>query len=261
MNAVSYLAVLLGLWRMDPADLHRSALVDRFESVRHSLAEGCATRDDPHRPLAAGPAGRDGDLRHELPDAGAPLRRDTLALGADGYGALFATMGVGSLIGSLGLAFAASRRPILWLMLAGGVGFVIGEIMLGLTRTVSVAFPLILVIGLTSMVMVNMINVTIQHSVPNELRGRVMALYVTVFAGSVPIGGFFAGGVAELWEAPAGFVLGGALSVASSGWLPGSWSFDRPRRLMPQPLRPPTASERRNGAPPTSSASARVAAR
>ena len=67
------------------------------------------------------------------------------------------------------------------------------------------------------MVMVNMINVTIQHSVPNELRGRVMSLYVTVFAGSVPIGGFLAGGVAELWDAPAGFVLGGALSVAFIG--------------------------------------------
>jgi hypothetical protein len=42
-----------------------------------------------------------------------------------------------------------------------------------------------------------------------------MSLYVTVFAGSAPIGGFFAGAVAELWEAPAGFLIGGALSVVS----------------------------------------------
>ena len=48
--------------------------------------------------------------------------RDTLGLGADGYGALFAAMGAGSLIGSLGLAFTGSRRPMLGLMLGGGLG-------------------------------------------------------------------------------------------------------------------------------------------
>ena len=77
------------------------------------------------------------------------------------------------------------------------------------------AFPLILVIGLSSMVMVNTINVMVQNSVSNELRGRVMSLYVMVFAGSAPIGGFLAGAVAELWQAPAGFVLGALASVVA----------------------------------------------
>jgi MFS family permease len=142
--------------------------------------------------------------------------RDTLGLGAEGYGALFAVMGAGSLIGSLGLAFAGSR-PMLSLMLGGAASFVVFELILGLTRTPAAAYPLILVIGFSSMVMVNTINVMIQHSVSHELRGRVMSLYVTVFAGSAPIGGFFAGAVAELWGAPAGFLLGGAISVAFIG--------------------------------------------
>jgi hypothetical protein len=143
--------------------------------------------------------------------------RNTLSLGAEGYGALFAVMGAGSLIGSLSLAFAGSRRPMLGLMLGGGISFVAFELILGLTRTPLAAYPVILVIGLSSMVMVNTINMTIQHSVPNELRGRVMSLYVTVFAGTVPIGGFFAGAVAEIWDAPTGFLLGGALSVVFIG--------------------------------------------
>jgi MFS family permease len=143
--------------------------------------------------------------------------RNTLGLGAEGYGALFATMGAGSLIASLGLAFAGSRRPMLGLMLGAGALFVMLELLLGLTRTPLGAYALIGLIGLSSMVMVNTINVTIQHSVPNELRGRVMSLYVTVFAGSAPFGGFFAGAMAEIWGAPAGFLLGGALSVLFIG--------------------------------------------
>ena len=56
-----------------------------------------------------------------------------------------------------------------------------------------VAFPLVIGIGLASMLMINTINVTIQNAVPDALRGRVMALYVTVFAGTAPIGGLLAG--------------------------------------------------------------------
>jgi MFS family permease len=62
------------------------------------------------------------------------------------------------------------------------------------------------------MLMVNTINVTIQNSVPDELRGRVMALYVTVFAGSAPIGGLLAGGLAQAFGAPFAFSLGAAMA-------------------------------------------------
>jgi MFS family permease len=68
-------------------------------------------------------------------------------------------------------------------------------------------------LGLAAMLMVNTINVTIQNSVSDALRGRVMSLYVTVFAGSAPIGGFFAGAVAQVWDAPAAFLLGAAIST------------------------------------------------
>jgi len=62
------------------------------------------------------------------------------------------------------------------------------------------------------MLMVNSLNVMIQHQVPDQLRGRVMALWVTVFAGSSPIGGLFAGTVAQLWDAPTALVVGASLT-------------------------------------------------
>ena len=67
------------------------------------------------------------------------------------------------------------------------------------------------------MLMVNSINIIVQRSVPNELRGRVMALYVTVFAGSTPIGGLVAGAIAQAWGPPAGFLVGAGVTVLFIG--------------------------------------------
>jgi MFS family permease len=76
-------------------------------------------------------------------------------------------------------------------------------------------------IGLASMLMVNTINVTIQNSVPDALRGRVMSLYVTVFAGTAPLGGLLAGGLAELFGAP--FALSFGAAAASVVLLVVAW--------------------------------------
>jgi hypothetical protein len=113
----------------------------------------------------------------------------------------------------MSLAFAGSRRPLIPLIIAGGAGFVIAEVLLGLSRSAEPAFGLVILIGLSSMLMINTINVTIQFNVPDALRGRVMSLYVLVFAGSSPLGGLFAGGTAQLFGAPAGFIVGGLLSA------------------------------------------------
>ncbi|MGI8998980.1 MAG: MFS transporter, partial [Candidatus Limnocylindria bacterium] len=139
--------------------------------------------------------------------------RNTLGLDSGGYGALFAAMGAGSLVGSLMLAFTTSQRPMLGLILGGGALFLALEIALGFVSSPLAAFPLVAGIGLASMLMVNTINVTIQNSVPDVLRGRVMSLYVTVFAGTAPLGGLLAGGLAETFGAPFAFSIGATLAV------------------------------------------------
>ena len=64
------------------------------------------------------------------------------------------------------------------------------------------------------MLMVNTINVTIQNSVPDALRGRVMSLYVTVFAGTAPLGGLLAGALAQGFGAAFAFSMGAILAVS-----------------------------------------------
>ena len=242
INAVSYLGVLEALRRMDPAAMLRRPHLDPHPSIRSSLSEGIqyALRT----PTVLWPLvllGGVGIFGMNFQTLLPLFARYTLHLDADGFGALFAAMGFGSLLGSLSLAFAGSRRPLVWTILGGASAFVFFEALLGLSRTPLVAFPLIVFVGLSSMLMVNTINVTVQRSVPDELRGRVMALYVTVFAGSAPIGGLIAGAVAQAWGPPAGFLVGAGASVLFIGlaW----WQLVlRGKARVDLPVRPPVSA-------------------
>lgn len=218
INAVSYLAVLAALVRMDPVALQPIARPDQLPSIRSSLAEGI--RFAIRTPTVLWPLvllGGMGMFAMNFQTLLPLFAKFTLSLDADGFGALFAAMGLGSLVGSLWLAFIGSRRALVRTILGGALSFVLFEALLGLSRTTAAAFPLMALVGLASMLMVNTINVMVQRSVPDELRGRVMALYVTVFAGSTPIGGLIAGTVAQAWGPPAGFLVGAAVATLFIG--------------------------------------------
>ena len=213
INTVTYAAVFISLLRMNPREIRRHDRPEEHPPGLESLREGIgyAVRTPLvlwSLVLLGGIAAFGFNFQILLPLYATGI----LALGADGYGALFAAMGVGALAGSLTLAFMRSRRAIP-LMLAGGAVFAVLLVGLAVSRSVWVAAPLIIAAGYASMLMINTINATVQANVTDALRGRVMALYVTVFAGSAPLGGLFAGGVAEAWGTPAAFITGAALSA------------------------------------------------
>lgn len=215
INTVTYPAVVIGLARMNQSQIRRQERPERHPPVLSSLREGIshAARTPVvlwSLVLLGGIAAFGFNFQILLP----LFARDVLGLGADGYGALYASMGVGALAGSLTLAFMHQRRAVR-LMLGGGVFFAILEIGLGLSRSILFAFPLVIGAGYFSMLMINTINATVQANVSDALRGRVMALYVTVFAGSAPLGGIFAGVVAETWGTPVAFIMGAGLSLVT----------------------------------------------
>jgi MFS family permease len=215
INTLTYSAVLVSLARMDPTRIRRIERPERHPPVLHSLREGVSYAV--RTPLVlwclvllGGIAAFGFNFQILLPLFATRI----LELNADGYGALFAALGVGSLTGSLTLAFMRQRRAIP-LMFIGGTVFVLALAGLGVARSVWLATPLVMVAGYASMLMVNTVNATVQANVSDALRGRVMALYVTVFAGSAPLGGLFAGAVADAWGTPAAFLAGAVLSAAT----------------------------------------------
>ena len=214
INTLTYSGVLTGLLRMDPRQIRRPKQPERHPPVLHSLVEGIAYAF--RTPLVlwclvllGGIAAFGFNFQILLP----LFSTEVLRLGADGYGLLYAGMGVGALAGSLTLAYMRQRRAI-HLMLGGGLVFALLLVGIGLSRNVWIAGALVLLAGYASMLMINTINATVQANVTDALRGRVMSFYVTVFAGSAPLGGLFAGAVAEAWGSPVAFLAGAGISAA-----------------------------------------------
>jgi MFS family permease len=245
INAVSYLSVLIGLWMLDGSALRRIERPDRFPSIRASLAEG--VRYAIATPTVLWPLVLLGGMATFAMNFQTLLplfTRNALALDSGGYGAIFAAMGAGSLVGSLMLAFTTSQRPVLKYILGGGAVFLALELALGFVRSPILAGVLVVGMGLASMLMVNTINVTVQNSVPDVLRGRVMSLYVLVFAGTAPIGGLLAGALAQAFGAAVALSAGAALASGVLGFV--AWQMRSVR--MPRSASS-TANEGPSGQP------------
>ena len=130
---------------------------------------------------------------------------------AGGYGLLGSIMAVGSLAGAL----LAARRQVVRMRLVIGAGIVFGliEIAVGVMPTY-VSFAVALVpLGLAALTFMTAANTMMQLSVSPHLRGRVMALYMTVFIGGTPLGAPVVGWIGEAYGARWTLVGGGLLSV------------------------------------------------
>src|SRR3712207_940471 len=90
-------------------------------------------------------------------------------------------------------------------------------------------------LGIISMTTITSANTTVQLTVPTELRGRVMALYLMVFMGGTPIGSPLLGAIGELFGARWTLVGGGLASAA--GTLVYLGLFVRAARSRGVPLR------------------------
>src|ERR671914_566340 len=162
INTLTYSGVLIGLIRMDPRRIRRHEKPERHPPVLHSLREGVSYAA--RTPLVlwclvllGGIAAFGFNFQILLP----LFSREVLGLSAEGYGGLYASMGIGSLAGSFMLAFMRTRRAVP-LMLGGGLVFAATLVGIAVTRNVWLAAGLILGAGYFVMLMVNTINATVQ---------------------------------------------------------------------------------------------------
>jgi predicted MFS family arabinose efflux permease len=82
----------------------------------------------------------------------------------------------------------------------------------------AVAAALLAIMGFCGMLFMTGANTTVQLTVPDDLRGRVMSLHTLMFAGMTPFGAFLVGSVVEALGASAGFLVtgvGGTLAVTA----------------------------------------------
>ena len=119
-----------------------------------------------------------------------------LKVGPGKFGLLTAAMGVGSLISALILAAAGQASSRVLLVAASAFVLIFGLVAVSEWFWLTVA--LLVVLGIAAVAFSTTINTSLQLTVPDELRGRVMSIFFLLFAGSTPIGGWLTGTFAEI---------------------------------------------------------------
>ena len=213
INGVSFLAVILSLAAMRippaapkaPAPMWRH-LVDGFRYAGHHSAV--------RRVLA---------LMGAATLAGMPglvlmpfFADDIFHRGARGLGVLMGAMGVGAVVGTLTLARRTELSGLGRVMVIGGLTTGACYLAFALSPFFYLSLALMPVVGYSVMRQMASANTTIQTLIPDEYRGRIMALYSMTVVGLGPFGSLAAGALAGRLGARATVGLGGALALGSS---------------------------------------------
>lgn len=145
------------------------------------------------------------------------VAKEVLHLGPAGFGFISAGPGMGTIIGSLGLAFLGWVRARRGILIALLLAFCSSLIAFAWCADAKIAFALLVAVGALSTVFETLINTAIQLRVAESFRGRVSGFYGLTGGGLREFGGMQAGFVAEWASAP--FAIGaGAIALAVIGY-------------------------------------------
>lgn len=209
INAASYGAAYLALQVMDTSRLWPTPVLN---GRRGAIRDGARyVRSRPDLVLIFWCVFFLGGFGMNFQITSALMATEVFGKGAGEYGLLGSILAIGSFAGAL---FAAGRAtPRLRFIVAAGLAFAVAQVASGLMPTyVSYAVTLPLV-GLTVITVASTANAFIQMTSAPALRGRVAALYMVVFIGSVPLTAPVIGLVAEH--------LGARVSLVATGLLAG----------------------------------------
>jgi predicted MFS family arabinose efflux permease len=217
VNAVTFLPVIAGLALMRfPPKRREAPTISPFARLREGLTY---VRGEPAVLLPIALVGFVGTFGLNFNIWIPLLAKDELATGATGFGVLMSALGIGSLIGALTLAFRRTK-PSWGAMLTTATALGVLELCLAAAGAARVhylaALPILTGLGYTMSRTMATANTTVQTTAPAALRGRVMSVYMTVFAGTVPIGGLAVGSVAQAFGTPASVALGGTIALVSA---------------------------------------------
>jgi len=109
------------------------------------------------------------------------------------YGLLYASFGIGALMGALSIGTVLSERSKERVVRYGLVAFAGFLLLFGLLRSVGPAYVAILLVGLAYFAVITSLSTVLQERLDDGNRGRVMALWIMGFGGTVPIGNLLAG--------------------------------------------------------------------
>jgi MFS family permease len=141
------------------------------------------------------------------------LAADTLHVGPEGFGFLSAAFGLGALVGALA---AATFRGASWrLFSVGTASFGVFALLLAPVQNAYLAGILLVAVGVSFTLFTANANSLVQLAAPDHLRGRLIGIYLFAFLGLAPLGGLFAGWLAEVGGTSLAFSVAGVVSLGT----------------------------------------------
>ena len=210
LNGASFFAVLAGLYLMDATLIRKTRAEgedakDLLGGVRHLAANRIPTAVVLLISLSS-------LLAMPYYVLVPVFAKEILGRDAGAYGALMSAAGVGAVLGSLHAASARGSRRKGALLTAGSFAFPVLLLAFALSRSYPLSLLLLAAVGFAFVIQNAPANSLIQSLVPDNLRGRVMAIYVCLLLGLMRVGGLLAGLLAQAFTAPVALA---ALSVAA----------------------------------------------
>lgn len=209
LNALSYVTVIFSLHLMRESELRPA---ERVARARGQLREGLAyvrSRTDLMLTLALVFFIATFGMNFQVTTA--LMSRVVFHTGAGRFGVASAVFAIGALIGAL--VAARRTRTSLRLLLVTALAFGLLEAATGLMPNYWSFLVLLVPTGLAVISFTTLANSSVQLSVPAEMRGRVMGIYMLVFLGGAPVGSPLTGWVAEQFGTRFSLIAGATISV------------------------------------------------
>jgi len=209
INGFSYAAVIVSLYLMRPSELHTPKPAGREKGMIRDGMRYLWRRPDLMMVLVAvffaGAFGLNFQMTSAL------MATHTFGKGAGEYGILGSILAIGSLAGALLAARRVRTRGRL--VIGSALAFNAPASISGVMPSY-LSYALVLpLVGFAALTTLTAANATMQLGIEPTMRGRVMALYMTVLMGGTPIGSPFIGWVGQEFGARWSLIVGGALTV------------------------------------------------
>ena len=141
------------------------------------------------------------------------LASDTLQVDARAFGLLSAAFGLGAFVGAI--ATASSRQATFGAFRAGALGFSLLLFALAPVHEARLAGVVLFGIGAAFTLFAANANALVQLAAPDQLRGRLVALYLFAFVGLAPLGSLLSGTLVEVGGTSLAFVVAGAVGLVA----------------------------------------------
>ena len=134
------------------------------------------------------------------------------------YGVLYACFGLGAALGAISVGTVFARVSKVKLLRPAFLAFAAVLAVFALLRVAAFAYPVALLLGYAYFVAITSMSTLLQSHLADEERGRVMALWIMGFGGTVPVGVLVAGWVGHTTSITAVIVAGAVWAVVLAAW-------------------------------------------